>query len=70
MSREIDDDCAMTPATLAELVRDPLIGLLMESDGVDQRSIELLFERLAHERQTAARQHNAAFPGPGFLTGV
>ena len=34
-------------ASLAELVEDPLVGLLMKSDGVDRRSIELLFERLA-----------------------
>ncbi len=70
MSTDIDNDCATAPASLAELVRDPLIGLLMDSDGVDRRSIELLFERLAHERQKGERQHNAAFPGPGFLTGV
>ncbi|MGH7113669.1 MAG: hypothetical protein ACREE9_04155 [Stellaceae bacterium] len=70
MSTEIDNDRATAPATLAELVRDPLIGLLMESDGVDRHSIELLFERLAHERQKAERRYNAAFPGPGFLTGV
>ena len=30
--------------------RDPLIGLLMHSDGVDRHSIELLFERIARER--------------------
>ena len=42
--------------SLAELVEDPLIGLLMNSDGVDRRSIELLFERVAHSpryRETA-----------------
>ena len=33
--------------SLAELVEDPLVGLLMKSDGVDRRSIELLFERVA-----------------------
>ena len=33
--------------SLAELVEDPLIGLLMKSDGVDRRGIELLFERVA-----------------------
>jgi hypothetical protein len=33
--------------SLAELVDDPLVGLLMKSDGVDRRSIELLFERVA-----------------------
>lgn len=43
------DDCIAEP-WLAELVSDPLIGLLMKSDGVDRRSIELLFERLAQRR--------------------
>jgi hypothetical protein len=33
--------------SLAELVEDLLVGLLMKSDGVDRRSIELLFERVA-----------------------
>jgi len=33
--------------TLVDLVEDPLVGLLMKSDGVDRRSIELLFERVA-----------------------
>jgi hypothetical protein len=33
--------------SLAELVEDPLVGLLMKSDGVDRRSIELLFEHVA-----------------------
>ena len=33
--------------SLAELVDDPLVGLLMKSDGVDRRSIELLFDRIA-----------------------
>jgi len=34
--------------SLAELVEDPMVGLLMKSDGVDRHSIELLFERIAH----------------------
>ena len=33
--------------SLTELVEDPLVGPLMKSDGVDRRSIELLFERVA-----------------------
>ncbi len=36
--------------SLAELVEDPLIGLMMKSDGVDRRSVELLFERLSQSR--------------------
>ena len=42
----------ITETSLAELVSDPLIGLLMKSDGVDRRSIEVLFERLAEARTT------------------
>ena len=36
--------------TLAELIDDPLIGLVMSSDGVDRRELELLLERVARER--------------------
>ena len=49
-------DRGTTEYSLAELVEDPLIGLLMKSDGVDRRSIELLFERVARSdryRETA-----------------
>ena len=56
MNREIDNDCGEAHATLAELVRDPLIGLVMKSDGVDRRSIERLFERIARERPNATRR--------------
>lgn len=45
-----------TEFSLAELVEDPLVGLLMKSDGVDRRSIELLFARVARSdryRETA-----------------
>ena len=38
--------------SLADLVGDPLVGLMMKSDGVDRRSIEVLFERLAEARST------------------
>jgi hypothetical protein len=36
--------------SLAELVEDPLIRLVMKSDGVDRRTVELLFQRVARER--------------------
>jgi hypothetical protein len=36
----------MAESSLTELVRDPLVGLVMKSDGVDRRSIELLFARI------------------------
>jgi len=40
-------DHKTTEYSFAELVEDLLVGLLMKSDGVDRRSIELLFERVA-----------------------
>jgi hypothetical protein len=33
--------------SLAELIDDPLIGLVMRSDRVDRRELELLLERAA-----------------------
>jgi hypothetical protein len=39
--------------SLVELVDDPLIGLVMKSDGVDRRELELLLERVARERVRA-----------------
>jgi hypothetical protein len=43
-------DCDRGEYSLAELVADPLIGLLMKSDGVERRCIELLFDRVARAR--------------------
>ena len=40
-------DHKTTEHSFAELVEDPLVGLLMKSDGVDRCSIELLLERVA-----------------------
>jgi len=37
-------------STLAELVDDPLVRLMMTSDGVDRDSIETLFKRVARQR--------------------
>jgi hypothetical protein len=54
MNRQLDNDCGEAHSTLAELVHDPLIGLVMKSDGVDRHSIELLFERIARDRPKAA----------------
>jgi hypothetical protein len=39
--------------SLAELVNDPLIGLVMKSDGVERCELELLLERIARERWQA-----------------
>jgi len=60
MNREIGTDIGEDHCTLAELVRDPLVGLVMQSDGVDRHSIELLFERIARERPSTGRQRRAA----------
>ena len=54
MNRETKNETGEPPSTLAELMRDPLIGLVMKSDGVDPRYIELLFERIARDRPRAA----------------
>jgi hypothetical protein len=43
MNRDIDKGGCARNAALAELVQDPLISLMMKSDGVDRRTIELLF---------------------------
>jgi hypothetical protein len=37
---------AITECSLAELMEDPLVGLVMQSDGVDRCELELLFERV------------------------
>jgi hypothetical protein len=41
--------------SLVELVDDPLIGLVMKSDGVERRELELLLVRVARERVRASR---------------
>ena len=48
--------------SLAELVEDLLVGFLMKSDGVDHRSIELLFERVARERARDLEGNRARLP--------
>ena len=48
--------------SLAELVDDPLIGLVMKSDGVDRCDLELLLERVASERVRANSLANPCRP--------
>jgi hypothetical protein len=43
----------MAQYSLAELMADPLIGLVMKRDGVDRRDLELLLEGVARERAKA-----------------
>jgi hypothetical protein len=53
--------------SLAELMADPLIGLVMKSDGVD-RDLDLLLKRVARERAGAiARQAVPAHAGPPIV---
>jgi hypothetical protein len=46
---------AVTECSLAELMEDPLVGLVMQSDGVDRCELELLFERVARRGDSADR---------------
>jgi hypothetical protein len=55
----MDDNFAN--CSLPELIADPLIGLLMKSDGVDRRSVELIFERVARERERSVPE-SRSFP--------
>jgi hypothetical protein len=43
-------DIGTAKCSLAELVQDPLVGLVMRSDGVDRCELELLLEQVARER--------------------
>jgi hypothetical protein len=43
-------DIVTAECSLAELVDDPLIGLVVNSDGVDHSELELLLERVARDR--------------------
>ena len=44
---------------LAELLDDPVVALVMKSDGVDRRSLELLFEQAHTGRREPARADGA-----------
>jgi hypothetical protein len=55
----------ITGCSLAELVDNPLIGLVMKSDEVDRCEFELLLVRVARERLRATRPAN---PRPRRLT--
>jgi len=54
----------ITGCSLAELVDDPLIGLVMKSDGVDRRELNLLLERVAGNRSPATRLASPCRPRP------
>jgi hypothetical protein len=59
----------ITGCSLAELVDDPLIGLVMKSDGmksdgVDRCELNLLLERVAGERLPATQFASHCRPRP------
>jgi hypothetical protein len=58
MNGDFDKAAGAVNLTLAQLVHDPLIGLMMKSDGVDRNSIEALFARIAQQRPRGARARN------------
>jgi hypothetical protein len=53
MDRETDLLDTADNLTLAELMQEPLVHLVMRSDGVDRASIEALLARIAHFRGQA-----------------
>jgi hypothetical protein len=61
---------AIAECSLAELMEDPLVGLVMQSDGVDRCELELLFERVGltradwHHSTPAWRAYGRAEPAP------
>jgi hypothetical protein len=48
---------AIAECSLAELMEDPLVCLVMQSDGVDRCELELLFERVGRRRAPADSRH-------------
>ena len=48
--------------SLAELIDDPLTGLVMKSDGVERRELESLLELVAWERLRATGRANSSRP--------
>jgi hypothetical protein len=48
--------------SLAELIDDPLTRLVMKSDRVDRRELELLLQRIARERLLVTRLANSCRP--------
>jgi hypothetical protein len=56
----------ITGCSLAELVGDPLIGLVTTSDGVDRNELKRLLQRVAGGRLRAKGRGN--HPRPRFLT--
>jgi hypothetical protein len=50
---------AIAESSLAELMEDPLVGLVMKSDRVDRCELELLFKRVGRGRACTDWHHGA-----------
>ena len=48
---------------LAELVEDPGLHLVMEYEGIDRRSIDLLLERVGRQERRAPHRFDSPFHG-------
>ena len=53
-------DIVTAECSLAELVHDPLIGLVIKSDGIDPAKLELLLERVARDRASGINRTGLA----------
>jgi hypothetical protein len=62
MNGDNDRGICTRSSSLAKLVQDPLVGLMMASDGVDRRTIELLFEQISCRRSRGACRAPPAWP--------
>ena len=55
MNRDTDTTAKVDHLTLAELMCDPVVRLVMKSDGIERDAIESLFARLARRRTRPRR---------------
>jgi hypothetical protein len=46
----------LTEYSLTELLDDPLVGVLMKSDGVDRRTLERLLDEIGDVRDSLGKQ--------------
>jgi hypothetical protein len=53
-------DIVTAECSLTELIHDPLIGLVMKSEGIDPGEFELLLEQVARERASGINQTELA----------
>ena len=53
-------DIVTAECSLAEPVHDPLIGLVMKSDGIDPGELKLLLDRVARNRASGINRTDLA----------